>query len=219
MLRALAQRWFLGALLLVLVLGLTYAQAWRPLTEIKGLQSSIVALVLFLMALPLEPQAVAYSVRHPWAALLACGVSMGLLPVGAWGLSYLLNEPLRAGLRIAAVVPCTLASATVWTRRAGGNDAVAILVTILTNATCFVVTPLWLTLMLGRAFNTPELSFTRMALQLALLVVLPMAIAQVSRLWRPVARWADRRRVTLGGVAQLGILSMVFLARSIRGLA
>ena len=48
---------------------------------------------------------------------------------------------------VAATAPCTLASAAVWTRRAGGNDAVAILVTFITNATCFLVTPFWLILM------------------------------------------------------------------------
>ena len=202
----------------MLWLGLAYAEWLRPLTEVKPLQSYIVATVLFLMALPLEPQAVARSLRHPQAALLACGISLGLLPAGAWGLSLLLNEPLGTGLRVAAVVPCTLASAAVWTRRARGNDAAAILVTIVTNATCFLVTPLWLTVMLGRTVNSPELSFSRMSLQLALLVVLPMAVAQLSRLWHPLARLAERRKMIFGGLAQVGILSMVFLGAIHSGL-
>lgn len=216
--RALAQRWFLAALLGVLAFGLTCADALSPLADAKWLQRGIVITVLFLMALPLQPQDLARSLRRPAPALLACGISMGLLPLGAWLLSCLLTEPLGTGLQVAAVVPCTLASAAVWTRRAGGNDAAAILVMLITNATCFVITPLWLTVMSGRTVQSPELSFSRMSLQLGLLVVLPMAVAQASRLWRPMAALADRRRVLLGGLAQCGILSMVFLGAIHSGL-
>ena len=50
------------------------------------------------------------------------------------------------GLMIAASAPSTMAAASVWTRRAKGNDAVSLLVTILTNGFCFLVTPAWLVL-------------------------------------------------------------------------
>ena len=67
------------------------------------------------------------------------------------GVAPLLRGDLAVGLLVAAAAPCTLASAAVWTRRAGGNDAVALMVTIGTNLTCFVVTPLWLLVTTGRA--------------------------------------------------------------------
>ena len=112
------------------------------------LRNAIVATVLFLMALPLLIDAVWRVVRRPGAACLSSFLNMPLI---AWGLSNLLTGDLSVGLVLAAVVPSTMASASVWTRRAGGNDAVALVVTVVTvvtNGICFVVTPCWLLVIL-----------------------------------------------------------------------
>jgi len=45
---------------------------------------------------------------------------------------------------VVAATPSSLASAAVWTRRAGGNDVVAMLIGIVINLSCFLVTPIWL---------------------------------------------------------------------------
>ena len=60
----------------------------------------------------------------------------------------------RHPLVIAAAVPSTVASAAVWTRRAGGNEIVALIVTVVTNSLCFLVTPLWVLLATGRSGAT-----------------------------------------------------------------
>jgi sodium/bile acid cotransporter 7 len=140
--------------------------------------------------------------------LLAVLMTFGLLPLVAWGLSRFLGDEQAAGLLVAATTPCTLASAAVWTRRAGGNDAVALVVTIVTNGICFVVTPLWLAWMIGREI---QIDTAQMTQKLGLLVVLPMAAAQLLRVFRPVGRWATRSKTPLGVLAQCGVLSMVFL--------
>jgi sodium/bile acid cotransporter 7 len=120
-----------------------------------------------------------------------------------------LRPELAMGLMIAASIPCTLASATVWTRRAGGNDAVAILVTMITNLVCFVVTPFWLWLTIGRTLPEGALDARAMVGKLAVIVVVPLVLAQIVRLWRPLASWATREKILLGVVSQLGILVMV----------
>ena len=115
------------------------------------LRNAIVATVLFLMALPLPIGAVWRVGRRPGAACLSSFLNMALMPLIAWGLSNLLTGDLSVGLVLAAVVPSTMASASVWTRRAGGNDAVALVVTVVTvvtNGICFVVTPFWLLVIL-----------------------------------------------------------------------
>ena len=61
---------------------------------------------------------------------------------------------MSVGILVVGAIPSTLASAAVWTRRAGGNDAVAILGTIVTNLSCFVVTPVWLFQMTGETVRT-----------------------------------------------------------------
>jgi sodium/bile acid cotransporter 7 len=94
----------------------------------------------------------------------------------------------------------------VWTRRAGGNDAVAFLVTMITNLACFVVVPTWLLLLIGvRA----DVDFRGIVVGLMLLVALPILVAQTLRQWRAMGQLAERHVVTLSTVAQVGVLLMV----------
>jgi len=211
----LRKRWFLLTLVVVMAIGISLCDRLEPVSKMKPVRNGLVATVLFLMALPLEASAMWQALRRPWPPLLAVMVNLGLLPLFAWALSKGLNEDLGAGLLVAAVTPCTLASASVWTRRAGGNDAVSILVTIITNSICFLVTPVWLYLMIGAAADNPVLKQaldpSRMIPRLALIVVLPMAAAQLLRLHRPFAAWATQQKPVTSIFAQCGILSMVML--------
>ncbi len=207
----LAHHWFLVALLFVLLVGILAAPQLQEVAEQRLLRAGLVAAVLFVMALPLELSAMGRALLRPGPPLLAVGINFGLLPLFAWLVSLGLSDEMGPGLLVAATTPCTLASAAVWTRRAGGNDAVAILVTIITNSTCFFVTPLWLVTMTGRTVENPEMSLGRMTARLGLLVLLPMVVAQLMRLYRPLARRATAHKMPLSTVAQCGILVMVLL--------
>ena len=57
-----------------------------------------------------------------------------------------------------------------------------------------------------------------MVLKLALLVVLPMALAQCARTYKPVAKWAADNKSTLGVFAQCGVLAMILLGTVSAGL-
>jgi solute carrier family 10 (sodium/bile acid cotransporter), member 7 len=206
--RFLAKQWFLVALAGVLLAGFLLPGPFRPLASAAWLRSGIVATVLFLMALPMESRVVLQTIRAPWAALLGSAINMGAMPLLAWGASHLLSGELAVGLIVASVAPCTLASAAVWTRRAGGNDTTAILVTLLTNATCFLTTPLWLKLLTR---TETQMELVPMILRLGLLVVLPMTLAQLLRLSPFVAELATRRRAVGSSLAQIGILAMVLI--------
>jgi solute carrier family 10 (sodium/bile acid cotransporter), member 7 len=92
------------------------------------------------------------------------------------------------------------------------------LVTLVTNGICFLVTPLWLTIMTGQRLGGDSLAPTSLISDLALLVVLPMFLAQVLRLIPTVGLFATRRKVALGVVAQLGILYMIFVGSIQMGL-
>ena len=207
----LVKRWFLIALFATLAVGIGAAPSLEELAGQRIVRNLIVAAVLFLMALPLEFRAMWQSLMHPGPPLLAVFVNMGLLPLFAWLVSFSLSDEMGPGLLVAATTPCTLASASVWTRRAGGNDAVSILVTIITNGFCFVVTPLWLVTMTGKTIDNPELSLGSMIVKLGLLVVLPMIFAQLVRLNGRVGPWATANKVPLNTLAQCGILSMVLI--------
>lgn len=212
------ERWFLLALLLVLVVGIECASFWQPIADWKWLRDGVVALVMFCMSLPLEVRTMLRSLRRPGPPLLAFTITFGVLPLVAWAVSLLLRGDLGPGLQVAAATPCTLASASVWTRRAGGNDAVSILVTLLTNSLCFVLTPLWLLIMTGSVADNPDISLTKMTTMLAVLVVVPILVAQLLRLQPAVRAWSSHQTTQLGVVAQLGILSMIFLGAIRTGL-
>jgi sodium/bile acid cotransporter 7 len=214
------QRWFLILLVVVLVVGIRQAESLESIAAQAWLRDSIVAAVMFCMSLPLEARSMWQSLLKPGPPLLAFAINFGLLPLFAWSLSDLLRGDLGPGLLVAATTPCTLVSASVWTRRAGGNDAVSTLVTILTNATCFFVTPMWLVVMTGQtaAVENSDLGFAKMTTQLGLLVVLPITVAQLFRLQPLLAQLATRRKSELGVVTQFGILSMVLFGAIKTGL-
>lgn len=209
----LVRRWFLLVLLLVLTLGISLSRPFSLLTSQPLLRQSIVFVVMFLMALPLQADAMWQALRRPLAPLLASGINYGLIPLFAWlvtaGLmiGVQLSPDTGYGMLVAASTPCTLASASVWTRRAGGNDAVSILVTILTNSLCFLIMPAWLLVMIG---ETPLFHPRAMIVKLAILVVAPIVLAQLLRLFKPAGRWATAKKTPLSVAAQCGVLSMVF---------
>ena len=210
------RRWFLLMLGLLLAVGFAFHRQLEPTRSLVR-QEPIVAAILFLMALPLEAGAMWRAMRRPRAVLLAVAINFGLLPLVAWPVSLLLwPEDLAVGLLIAASVPSTLASAAVWTRRAGGNDSVALLVMMITNVSCFLVTPMLVLVMTGAHKELPK-SPGEMIVSLALWCVLPVIVAQLLRLWRPLGAWATRHKAPLGVLAQCGILSIVLVGAIVAG--
>jgi sodium/bile acid cotransporter 7 len=211
---AFARHWFLAALFAVLTTGIGFSSALTPLPAVVWLRPAIIITVMFAMALPLRTAAFAHALRSPRAPILGVLVNFVLVPLLAWGgVSVVgarlgLSQDTAFGILVAATVPCTLASASVWTRRAGGNDAVSIMVTIVTNGLCFLVTPAWLHAILGKM---PDFDPVAMVYRLGLLVVLPIAAAQLLRRAQRIGAWATENKTSLGVVAQCGVLLMVFL--------
>jgi sodium/bile acid cotransporter 7 len=222
----LVRRWFLILLAAALAVGIHFARELEWLVEIDAIRNGIVFCVLFVMAFPLHAGAIWNTLRRPAAPLLASLINFGLLPLMAWGLAPLLlaagvGTSTVYGILSAVATPATLASASVWTRRAGGNDAVSMVVTIVTNALCFLITPLWLTLMIGQQVGEEGKQLFEpipMIIKLALLVVLPRVIAQALRLVGSVGAWATAHKTPLGVLAQCGVLSMIFMGSIQTGL-
>ena len=204
----LKRHWFLIVLCTAMLVGIL---GWRQLLELADIfpRNIVVAVVLFVMALPLKTNAIYNTLRRPGAALLAIALNIGLLPLLAWAVSPWLGDDLGTGLIVAACVPCTLASAAVWTRLAGGNDAVSLLVTVITNLTCFAFTPTWLKLLLGQGGES--IQFGQMSVKLLLLVVVPILAAQLLRQIPTVALAAEARKPILSFLAQIGVLSIVLI--------
>lgn len=207
MLQALKRRWFLVLLLLTLIVGIGWA---RPLAGISESlpRRWIIGSVLLAMALPLRIDAMWATLRRPGPAILATSINLLVVPLLSWCASLVLIDDLALGVIIAAAVPCTLASAAVWTRLAGGNDAVSLLVTMITNLSCFVTTPALIYFFAGRSDSS--IDFSDIAIKLLLLIVLPIFFAQLLRAIPRVGNWATENKSLLSTYAQLGLLTIVF---------
>jgi solute carrier family 10 (sodium/bile acid cotransporter), member 7 len=207
----LAKRWFLLALVAGVLWAVAFPGAPGPAVRLLPPQA-VVALALFLMAWGLESRSLGRSLLRPLPALWATAISYGAAPLLAWLCAWLLPVPpdFRVGLVIIASVPCTLASAVLWTRMAGGNEAVALLTVLLTTATSWLVTPLWLAPLAGA---TPlSIDTARMMRELLLFLVLPVVLGQALRAAPVLARAALRLRPVLSVVAQLLILAIILKA-------
>lgn len=221
MLRWLLQRWFLVLLVLLIPGGLCLGShlAMPRIDQLRAAidphtPTALVILILFLMSVTLDNGKLRAALSRPGPVLWASFVNMGLIPLAAWPLSRLqLSLDFSVGILIAASVPSTMAAASVWTRKAGGNDAVSLLVTLLTNGACFAVTPLWLKALLP-PLGSSDAEFTMDAgflmQKLVVSALLPIIAGQSARLIPLCALVADRRKVLLGVIAQSCILAMVF---------
>ena len=219
MIAFLKRQWFLISLTCVFVLGFWVPDFFRPFAKAELLRNFIVAAVLFVMALPLDTKSIGDSIRKPWPAFLASAINMALLPLVAWLMAQVLSGDMKTGMLVTAAVPCTLASAAVWTRRAGGDETVSILVTAITNFACFLTVPFWLYVTTGSEMSPADRAdLMRMPLRLGTLVVLPMALAQVLRLNQSVGAWATAQKPLLSKFSQVGILSMVLAGATYCGL-
>lgn len=202
----LRKRWFLLLLLSGVSLAILFPATVKTATD-RLEPRYVVALALLLMAWGLEGRRLVQSLVRPLPVLWAAVISYGVLPALAHLAGVLLPDPnYRIGLLISASVPCTLASAVLWTRMAGGNEATALLVTLLTTSISWLATTAWLALGSG-----VTVSATGMMLDLVLVLVVPVALAQLLRVSRLVANAATRHRVRIGILAQL-VLSIIVKA-------
>lgn len=221
MITFLLRRWFLTLLVLLIPFGLVLGVVlpreqvldWGR-SSIDPLSNYQIALILFLMSVTLDVQRLTSAIRAPAPVLWASLINYAALPLLAIPIAQLqFSQDFAVGIIITATVPATMASASVWTRQANGNDAVSLLVTVVTNGLCFLITPFWLRLALGDSISLDTLEIMR---KLFITAVLPIACGQLMRSFLLVRRVADARKVLFGGIAQACILSLIFWS-SIKG--
>ncbi len=208
------RNWFLICLTLCIVAGLSLGggmdSGWHRRIQSAvggGVPKVMVAVVLMLMSITLPTDDLKKALASPGPSVWACLVNLLIIPLLAWPLSLLqTTDDFRLGLLIAASVPTTMAAASVWTRNAGGNDAVSLLVTATTNSLCFLVSPFWLRTLGG---SIVELDVERLVMSLIISALIPILLGQSLRQLKVVGRWVDARKFQFGIVAQCCILTLV----------
>ena len=181
----------------VLVLGYVWVRPGLWLGERSGL---LVAALMFVMGLGLSPKGILAQLRKVRALGLFLLASYLLAPlvagVAAW-VFFRERPDLFTGLIIVGATATTLSSSIVWTRLAGGNDALALVMSIIGNSLQFLVTPTWLGLMLGASV---KFDVTSMMQKLLLVVLIPVLASQVvvvlsrerALQWRPLTNLVAR---------------------------
>lgn len=207
MFRFLRHHWFVLSVCILVPAGFLIGRGMTPSQaevfdqRVGPIASRVLAAaILFLMSFTLDGRKIRQAIRSPKAVLWASLVNAGIIPLLALPLMKLQPvDDFRIGLMIAAAVPCTMAAASMWTRSAGGNDAISLLVTTLTNGLCFLVAPFWLGLASGESLN---LVAGDMVLPLIIGSFIPIVVGQVVRLNGRCARFADLRKTFFSNIAQ-----------------
>jgi sodium/bile acid cotransporter 7 len=205
----LRKHWFL----LLILLG-TVVVALRPgwLGWTVWLDPTVCGSVAILIsAWTLESRSLGNALVQPWPALWASVISYGLLPTLAWlGGQLLSGDDYRIGLLLVASVPCTLVSAVIWTRLAGGDEAMALLITFVTNCTSWLATTAWLTL--AAAGQDQILRAGPMMLKLVLVLVVPVAVGQLLRMPPALRDIATKHKPALSVAARLLTVAVMLKA-------
>ena len=186
----LGKHWFLITLALGLSSTLLFPSPMHGVTDFWEPRLTV-GLSLFLMAWTMPAHSLVAEFRQPYASLWAVVLSYGLVPLSAWLLGLAAPVDVQIGLILVSSVPCTLSSAILWTRLAGGNEATALLAVMGTIVISWFATPLLLNLLTETSLAANAV--TGIMLDLILSLIVPMLVGQALRLIPACARFDSRR--------------------------
>lgn len=169
-----------------------------------------VALIFFLHGLTLPLSALAAGTRKWRLHLLVQASTFLLFPLLGLGLLAAIGaragHELRAGLFFLCALPSTVSSSVALTGAARGNVAAAVFNATLSSLLGVVLTPAWLSVVLGASGG--GLPFGSVVLDLCVWLVLPLLLGQLGRpVW---GEWASRNKPRISVVDRLTILLLVY---------
>lgn len=206
--------WFLIGMILAVLLAWLWPEpgARGGFLHPEVLNKLGVALIFFLHGLTLSPQALrAGTVRWPLHVVvqLTTFVVFPLLGLAILALAGDALEPsLRTGVFFLCALPSTVSSSVALTAMAHGNVPAALFNATLSSVIGVFVTPLWLGLLRGVAGAGHGLPLGSVILDLALWLLLPLALGQVLR---PVlGAFAERHKPAIHRIDRLTILLLIY---------
>ena len=167
-------RYFWLLCILAALLGLFVPQLGMP---IAGGLKFLLGSILFFTGLRLHFRAAWRELRRPWLVLYAGALMLIVLPLGVYGLAWLMLPPaLATGVLIVAAMPCGTACSPL-TDIVRGNAALALVGTLVTSLACPLVTPWVIELGSGQAAAGGWTFLAEQALFLAAILFLPLGAA------------------------------------------
>ncbi|MBX3568866.1 MAG: bile acid:sodium symporter [Rhizobiaceae bacterium] len=165
--------------------------------------------VFFLYGLSLAPQKMLHGLRNVRLHVLVQLLTFAIFPAVVLGAQFLtdgyLPEPLEIGLFYVAALPSTVSSSVAMVSLARGNVPGAIFNATLSSLIGVVITPAWMAwYMQGVGQSVPFLPTLG---KVALLVLLPIVIGQIARIW--LGGWAQRNGYWTKHVDRVIILAIV----------
>lgn len=205
----LARHWFVSVLAISVGAALLFPGPLRVLLSPWN-PSNTVAVSLFLVAWTMPTRSLFAEARRPWAALWAVLISYVWVPASAWVLGQIApTEDVLIGLILVSSVPCTLSSAILWTRLAGGNEATALMTVLGTTFSSWFLTTALLYQLTG---SVVTLDVPAMMLELVVSLILPVVVGQLLRRVPMGRAFAERHKVVLAILAQCFVLAIVLKA-------
>lgn len=188
------------------------------------ISSAAIFLLFFLNGVRLPRDEVFHGIRN-WRLQSAIFLFVfGVMTTTGWALSHLFDNllpPLLAlGLLFTGVLPSTVQSATAYCGIAKGNVAASVVAAALVNLAGVVLAPSLFALLA----HVGEAQFSGTAIgRIALILLLPFAIGQLSQRWlkpwvdahKGIATWMDRISIAIAvyvafsGAVEAGIWSVV----------
>jgi sodium/bile acid cotransporter 7 len=216
---AIRKRWFLFALAAVCAMTLidtsgTIAGLGKWFKSQHG-GDAVIFLVFLASGLVLKADQIKRGIKDLQGTALALIIMFIVSPLVAYGSTLLpLNQGVRIGLFLVAVMPTTLSSGVVMTLAAGGNMAHALWITLLANGLSAFTVPLSLGLLLGIGGEGGPIPVEKgkMMVQIALLVLVPLFIGLVAKPKSPVLTSSLQKGVPVFN--QFLILTIVWMALS-----
>jgi sodium/bile acid cotransporter 7 len=145
-----------------------------------------IILIFFFQGWMLPTEVLAKSMFH-WKAHLFTQVFIfllfpGIILLGDLGWSSAMPDSLRIGFYFLAVVPTTITSAIIYTSQAGGNTAVSLVNTTVANLAGVLITPIWMTLLVGSGGGEMG-ELGTVFLKLTKLILLPFFVGQIAHVF------------------------------------
>lgn len=203
----LTRYWLAGAIAATVALAFLLPGPARILPETFAIDIGVVV-IMFLGSLKLEPRRFKEAAARGHLVLLSLVAVFALSPVVSLGLGSLLgfeSHEDQLSVLICSAQASTLTTAIVLTEVAGGDVALAMVITVVNNIATVGLTPLVFRLLGGAEV---DVDYPAMILGLALKIVAPVLAGQLARLW--LKQWVERHKRKLSVASQLIILMYIY---------